>query len=216
MGPPQDCKLACVLYGLCGTEATACRAQETDCQNSGYCKEDGRCHAVDGRCQPSSEADCKDSAQCAARAFCGFDGVMCVQDAAGCKASQFCGQHGDCVFADGRCHALATFAFGCTPTSNGCADLGDCADIAGICRPGSDADCRQATACWAAGLCWLVGGKCVASRPAECTFSDGCLSFGRCTLKAGACVAGSAADCAASTFCKSNGACRLVDGICLP
>lgn len=100
--------------------------------------------------------------------------------------------------------------------SDACHKLGLCAQRAGTCVAGSDADCRRSRGCAAWGRCAARGGRCVVRSSADCRRSDGCRKKGLCRQQDRTCVAADVRDCRASHGCSHANRCHLdrAQGVC--
>ena len=226
-----DCQASCLLYQRCTSVNGVCVATTESCQEptqpgdtGSWCGLTGNCQAVDGSCQPTSDADCENSGYCGDAGHCKFANGACVATKDGCSKSTGCATDDACVLLGQRCHIVTTLAVGCAGMQ-ACRTWGDCtvkaftpdgeASPTSVCGVGNDADCLQSWMCVWFGACHLVDDECVATATADCAGSSECKSMGECTLRNGKCVPGSDGDCAASVVaCGQHGLCRLGDGVC--
>ncbi|MEE2756573.1 MAG: hypothetical protein VYA30_07915 [Myxococcota bacterium] len=153
---------ACEREGKCTTKAGKCVvASNTDCERSELCNGSvGFCHAIDGRCAPKTDADCKASKGCRILGQCSVSDLACVaQNDQDCIDSAACGDAQ--LSASNRLCMLSEPLKRCV-------------------------SCEETEACLNDGLCGvqLRGSiaKCV-----SCDVSDVCLG-GYCSLKNGRCT----------------------------
>lgn len=114
------------------------------------CEAHGECHARNGACRATADAECAASQDCAERGLCRLDHGVCVATAASCTASQGCTQWGKCTNVAGTCSASDT---DCRAHVK-CAEFGWCSpDRDGGCEPATDEDCKQSRSCAREGTC---------------------------------------------------------------
>lgn len=81
-----------------------CFKPEVPCED--LCDTEGRCHRVDGVCQPSTDADCEASIACRVQGRCGASNRLCKpRSDADCAASEECAAFGRCETSFSTCVA---------------------------------------------------------------------------------------------------------------
>lgn len=131
-------------------------------QVSPECKKDceytGNCTWLGGKCAPTSDAECKQSANCGYAGFCKHLNGACVVGApADCQASYVCTYSAKCTLVNGACAFV------------------------------SDTDCLYSYGCEDGGKCKKSGKACVALSNDDCYFAKICTQFGACTAMNGLC-----------------------------
>jgi hypothetical protein len=89
----------CLERGECTRVAGRCQAtSEADCRASTECKSSGRCSVNKGRCAVLSDADCRGSAVCRKYGKCSLkQGKCAVVSVEDCRRSEVCGANGPCT-----------------------------------------------------------------------------------------------------------------------
>ncbi|MBE7482332.1 MAG: hypothetical protein HS104_20420 [Polyangiaceae bacterium] len=241
----QRCAAAveCASAGLCGAVwrggVLVCGAgEDAHCAASAVCREENRCRARDGECQPS---DC--TASCAASGQCAPAGTTCLATSdRDCQQSAACRERGLCTERHGRCtltadgkrdcsRDVACKSHGhCTSTPRGClavthsdcAGSADCAvrgrcapDGQGLCRAFADAHCKDSEVCRRFGFCTAVAGGCALDRQDTCGAFTECDYRGKCAKRGDSCVPTRDEHCALSLACVTHEQCRVEGQECV-
>ena len=207
----------CASVGWCGAVwrggVLVCGAsQDAHCAASAVCREQNRCRASDGDCQPS---DCR--ASCAANGRCAPAGTTCVatsdQD---CEQSAACRERGLCTQRHGGCTLTADGKSDCSRYVT-CKSHGHCTSTPLGCLAVTHADCAGSDDCAVRGRCAPDGqGLCRALADANCKDSEVCRRFGFCTAVEGGCALDRQDTCGAFTECDYRGKCAKRGDQCVP
>jgi hypothetical protein len=190
---------------------------DADCRASTDCAKQGKCTAVDERCQPTRDEDCLRSRVCAEEGQCSADSAVygrycAATDSARCRALPACREKGACTATGGACRPGSDEE---CAASAACLARGACTRKDDHCALVGDADCRRTVMCKERGLCAAFEGTCVDPRDLACLSSLGCTYAGLCTQGEGRCVARSDARCRSSTHCALSGLCKAAGDRCV-
>ncbi|MBW2526352.1 MAG: hypothetical protein JRI23_19385 [Deltaproteobacteria bacterium] len=182
----------CRFDGKCQYDADTdrCRVGSSDdCQRSLFCRDYGRCAAIDGKCKPATDEHCQKSLHCKWRGRCSPEMGQCIaKHPDDCKQADVCAKGDRCHVMRGYCHSVESARSLCS-SSRDCKQRGACSPTAaGACEAASEADCRSSDACSLRGCCFADGGQCVARSADDCRRSLDCKELGACTLRGARCV----------------------------
>jgi hypothetical protein len=224
-GDSCEGKPFCKDFGWCGKNGEGgCKARnDDDCKQSAACRMNGYCKEFDGKCGPTSQADC-DSAQ-----TCDGNTKEAAPPAAPAAPGQAAQTWPACRFNEKRhrcedvdCYASGMCQHGGVVTS--VEDVGTAthpeleATYGDEARPGDPADCKDSLACVREGNCSISadGKQCVPGADADCAGSDRwCKAEGKCAFSDGQCVVKDDAGCRASVACTGEGRCYAENGACV-
>jgi len=152
-GSDEQCaeSYGCGQHGLCAVENGTCVADsDANCAASGDCTTVGTCRYADGKCVATNET-CSASETCPRSGHCSaVEGVCQPASDADCALSTGCRQHGRCELDGGSCKPMTDQS---CADSEMCAYEGKCTTRNGSCRFDQDLDCRRLPVCRDEGKC---------------------------------------------------------------
>lgn len=106
---PPTCYAYCRWDGLCTVVGGKCAAAtDKDCAGSKICAVLGKCTAKSEKCVPGSDIDCRASSYCKAYGNCSLKNEVCLPGSlTDCAQSDLCQKPETCTFEDGGCCASA-------------------------------------------------------------------------------------------------------------
>jgi hypothetical protein len=155
----------CARAALCRSDKQrACLARHGVCVEScadseRFCKVEGRCTDLDGRCVADSSARCRVAETCQHDGNCRAKSGRCVPERdEDCAQSSWCESHAHCTARDETCAVT------------------------------SGEDCERSRLCREQGLCSFASGRCIAASDHDCAGSSWCRVHGRCVARDEVCV----------------------------